>query len=1716
MPVPHTQNKHEKSKEMVQKTKRCGTRRRNRFLLLSTKENNNRTRPADENINVGTSQQNSDDHTTKNAKHSQKNSATSKRMVADINEDKTLLRPFNDNLNAKDIIINLKFPEKAKKCNKEKYICHCEEDCSSNSSKENSSNILGSSKDELEKINHQRKLIKHENAKANILQQQSPKLYYENPYELPFSNLFNYFPIQPYPEKMNIPPVPVLYGITPNVLSHMVGNEGKYVDVGIPFISFQDRPNYLFENNEDQPIIHKKPCICSPMITNSVESSMSVTNSPSTDYVDAITSRETINDLESNNPIGITEEDQEHSPKLTTEVSNVDASADSETETYLNLNYLTDATEENNTISPSNLNKVVQKSNDFTEQTERNLDDLSKLTTYSTDGVDISNIPFATYDVTNNGKFINKEECIKLFGRDVCVLSAISPKILAKQAQENNPNKYSAIRIPEYVTQISPRDDINHSDKLKATDPYFASKSSTNEINKSNVNVNEYLESTSIKSSADIDEASLREFHQYPESTKQISESDINYDKNTPFNTVKNTHTPIKKLMDPTIDETTTTGKSKLLGKSKSHKTKLLLNPNDEEIVKPTSSKKFLYSTPSYESNSDEEANNSKTNQQNQVTNIKSKSNTSQEETTIVISYDSKTDPKKQDRNYLKEPNANIYSKKKILQEHFEEETTTSSNFKTRDNFAEETKKEIIYGIKTSKTGEIPQEQSTTMQYFDDKKSNNSNNKESTSDNIKTTDSSTNKLPFCDNTLLLNSIRKVINDFTLDTRLTKDFDENILQTQGKNLLPEILQVPNLKDILSMPQIENTIVNKVKAVLSYVTAIPRKDFTNNWSHGVIKNTLHSMLDALSGHHKLSPMMLEEHQFKDGQWKINLVTLAPILDQKLSIATPKNLREIIKELLNSPAIASQIDQNVVRNIIVQSVKNNLSNDENDKIDDLIIHALNDILQMSKNSENIDALEESNEVISDQTDMDMTYTQEIPTNNYEIGRNVDNSILNSKQNVNVKKQDTKIDNKEIHTKDNQIAKTLENNTNILTTSEFPKLLQLYEKKEKEESTNEDKVKEGILKKIDEQDDAEKKIAESLQPKIIYHKAILQNNLSVLEPNSTGAGQYIKNHPSDKESNKETTTIMNILQETPNYVSDNKILENIVDTLNENTLTTTTNKIDPLIILERIKFNLPPIKYYSPEILKYATNRIDDKNVEITTAPTNFMQKPSSYYAQDDTLLQNTAETKEENETECLTTTGDNLISSTNREYKPTIISLTDNILEPQQQNLIKNNIIKIHEVTTEIQRTYAKTTYFKAGLSGDDSSRTNSPSLTGETTNIRINNDNENSNGNSDNDDNNLINKMNNNENIIKAKEVIISSSKSSAVNDIYSPQLFPSSIASNNISELQRSQLYYINDGVKLPLEIKRLEDGSYALSISKNVCEQILTRKCPCCVPLQGHIVRSLKNHQQEDMHAMTTGMEKKDQENILGSNGFQFQPLNTVTRRNALKTQNLKKEEEEKERINEHHLWKPNDDKFSMISMPVIDFAKKYNLSLDFNEERVLLHKTELQNKILNYNKSIVNSVEGFRHQSEEKNVNNYDNIKKNGLLGENSDAIDKFSDLINFRKKKNTPNMNFPVFPITQNIFNLEKNSKEFEVRKADTEKNQSKIDQELKLPEVENTNDVQNVNIVQKINSENQGNSVLKEINISEESKMSKEEEKWDKLLDTAEGNYHTLLEM
>ncbi|KAL6262541.1 hypothetical protein P5V15_005335 [Pogonomyrmex californicus] len=1654
--TPLSRNEHEKSKETVQKTKRCGMQsRKNKFLLLSTKEDIDRAifRNTDKNINLGIPKQNSNNIITKSARYSRENSAISNKMNAETYKDKILLQTLKDNLNADDITINLESQKQMKKCNTEKYICHCkEENCFSNSSEKNSSKMLGSSRiDKPERINQQR-LIKHGNIKSGILQQKSPKLYYENPYKSHVPNLVNYFLIQPYQEKMrNIHHVPILYRIPPNILPHMVGNS---------ISSFDDKSNYLIRNNahdEYPSVIRQNPCVCSPVTEkHRIESSSVSTTSSSTNYDDSIIARETENDIKSNNPIGSAEEDEKYFSILTTEVPNVGASVDLKTETNFHSNYLTtDESEESNTVNSFNLNEIIDKDlrEDFTEEkVETDQDNLPKLTSLA--DIDTSIAPSIIHSM-NDEKFINMEECIQLFGRDVCVLSATPPRMLAKQKQKDNSIKYSMITIPEYVTQPSRKETtlnaINYLNNLKTIDPFFT-ESSTSKIETSTVNLNEYFESTSTKISADVNKDSLRK------SIKQIYKPDVNYDKNKLFNFAENT--PIKKLKDQTVDETIYTDKNKLLGKSKSHTTKLLLNPNNEETA------------------SDEKVDNLKINHENCTTDINFTLNIPSEGETTVINDNSETEYNfnEKNRNYTKKSDTDINLKKEISQEYFKKETTTIS-FVPKTDY--ETRSDLI-GIEANiNSKEMNEGQTTTTQYFDDKISDISNKKDNISNLETIVDSSISKLPFCDNTLLLNSIRKVINDFALDARLakTQDLDENSLQMQGKNLLPEILQVPYMKNILMVPQIEKTIIEKVKDVLSYVTAIPRSDFTNDWSHGVIKNTLHSILEALSDfHHKLPPMTLEEHQFKDGQWRTNLVTLAPVVNQKLSTATPENLRESIKNLLSSSAIASQADQHIVRNMIVQSVKNSLANDKDEKIDDLITYALNDLLQSLKNSKDINILNDSNEYISDEEDTGMIFSQKIPMYDYEIGINTNDSILNSKDNLDVK-EDTKVDNKTMQITDYQETKTLENNVNVLITSESPYLSSLYKEKEEkiinkvvaktEENIRNQNLNE--MKKTNMQDDVEKKLA---APKIIYHKAILQNNPSMLATSELKSEneEYIKNHPIDNEAVKITPTTTNFMQETsPNYeqMSNGIILENVVEIkdskeehiLNEKTSTTSLDEIDPIIILERIKSNLPPTKYYSPEIIKYVTDHhTDDKNVEITTAPTNFIQEISSNYAQisDDLISKNIAETKDERgemESPLISTVG-NLISSTNieyRDYEPETISLIDkNNVKLPQQNFTENNVIKIHEVTTEVQRTYAKTTYFKTEPSTYDNSRINSSSLIYKITDIN-NNDNENKNSNSD----NIIgNRTNNSDNVAKAKERIVSSSKSS-VDDSYSSQSFPSSITSNDISELQKSRLYYINDDVKLPLEIRKLKDGSYALSISKNICEFILKRKCPCCVPLQGYIVQ-LKNQHEEINTMISTTMEKRNQEdmyeNDIKKDYRSIQPLNLIkssmiTKENDLTTQKLKEED-----TSTHNLWKRNmnDDNLAIISMPVVDFVKKYNLSLDFNEDE--------------------------HNQSEERTFNNYEKIGKDRLLDKDGNAVDEFQNLIKVREKKNSPTTSFPIFPITQKFFDLGKNFIEIRLRKANTEMNPFEIDQELKLGNVKTTNDVSNMNIVRKMNFKNQ----------------------------------------
>ncbi|KAL6446073.1 hypothetical protein ACFW04_001019 [Cataglyphis niger] len=1875
MPPSQTRNEYKNSKEIVQKTKRCGTLpRNNRFFSLSRKANFTRAemnaRSLDRNIKIPR-QNSSADTLVKNKIYLQENPVN--RMKTEKRKDNTFLRALRNNMNAENLILNLKPRGKTKKCNTGNCICYCkEENCFSKSSMTDSSEILITSrKDKPEKINQ--RPVKYENTKSNILQQISPKLYHKNLEDSRIPSLINSFPTRFYQGGIRgVPHASILYGKKPHILPYIVGNDKNFVNVGVPFTSFENRPNFSVKSKTDylskyHSINHPNLCSCPRIIDeNRVGSPMSITSS-ATSYADATTITQTESDLES---IEITEKDEKKIFKLTTETPNnyIDESINSETKTNLYPNYSNDVIEESSAIDFSSTEGI--KGNREEE--------FSELMPLFTNYIDRSRTPSIIYpSILHNDKLINMEECIKLFGRDVCVLSATSPEILAKQMQENNMNEYSTIKIPEYIIQMSTKEEatlnnVNYSDKLETINTYVQSNVESNE----HVDSNEHLESTNTELNFNTDEDSSQE------SIESTYESDDNYDENKLFNTKEDTRISINKLMNQITDKTMETAKNTLLEKSKSHTIESLSNSINKETVNPSLNEKYLYSTNSYEYSNDQETNNLKIDQQTLMTDINVNSwstfevlwNTLPKEETTTISYDFKTEYncEKENKNYLEESNINTYSGGEISQEQLKEKSTTVNhddlnigyNFKeevtnklnesklntfhekeipqgqseeittisydstaiynfeeseesvynlkklntdfdlekeileeqleekiipinsdsnTEYNFEETTENDLLDIRTTYFRDEILREQSV-MQHLEHEKTNYLNNEEDIINSPETLiDLSSKNHTIHDDNLLLNSIRKVINDFASNASLskTKTLDENILQIQGRSLLPEILQVPNLERILSIPQIENTIVAKVKDLLSDIIVISEKNFTNDWSHDAIKNSFRGILQTLSTdfHQKLPPMTVKEHQFKDGQWTINSITLAPVPDSELSIANPENLEKSIRKLLNFSIIASQADQYIIQNMIVQSVKNSLTKDEHEEIDNSIIHMLNNILQTLKNSEEADVLKKNNRLVGNKKDVNLTFSQEISASNYEEEINIGNSILIDKQNIDIEK-DTKIDNEKMQR--TSYSKALENNASMII-SNLPHSTEY----EKDKSTDEEtpkktnilmskigkNVKNQTSNKIQKIDNEVKKLVELLKI-VTYNKAISQNNLSISEIsesklieteelNKTEKGifseantissivaknfnetekdiisltpiikninvnddnnkspvdyysledqtvKYIKNDHINDESIQVTTISTNFVQQiSPNYaqISNginsenmeevigketeyilnrnilNKLPDNLISSTNikyrNENVASSTDEIDPAIILERIEHNLLPIKYYSPEILKYIKSHYNaDASVEVSTALTSFMQETSSDYAQisDDLISQNVASAKDaEDEIESIlndktSTTSADVISSLNVDYgnhKSEITPSTDtNILDLQQQNFMtQNNIIaKIHEATTEVQRTYAKTTYFEVKPSIDGSPKFSSSSSTYKAHANK--NDDKNKNSNNNNSDN-LIGKMFNFDITTETNKGIIPFSKSCCLGDIY-PLQFPLLIASDN-SELEKSKLYYISEGMKLPLEIRKLKDGFYELSIVKNICEQILERKCSCCMPLQGHVILSCnKNQNEENIHIMTSSQENMYVKNVKKDYYSTESPsiMITVMRgKDILRMQ--KSEEEEKEDKEEEE---------EEMSAPY--------------------HETGSHDIIQNYDKSLIKSVRKFEYdQLEKKNLNDNFEIKKAEFVNENKDATDKLQNLVNFRERKDTMSTSFSKSPIFRDFYELE--SSIVKSWKKNAKANQFEITEDLH--ELETEKNIHNINTEQKINSKNKTkNPIFKRINNSKQDTEIKNEE-------------------
>uniref|UniRef100_A0A0C9RED1 GlgB protein n=1 Tax=Fopius arisanus TaxID=64838 RepID=A0A0C9RED1_9HYME len=131
-------------------------------------------------------------------------------------------------------------------------------------------------------------------------------------------------------------------------------------------------------------------------------------------------------------------------------------------------------------------------------------------------------------------------------------------------------------------------------------------------------------------------------------------------------------------------------------------------------------------------------------------------------------------------------------------------------------------------------------------------------------------------------------------------------------------------------------------------------------------------------------------------------------------------------------------------------------------------------------------------------------------------------------------------------------------------------------------------------------------------------------------------------------------------------------------------------------------------------------------------------------------------------------------------------------------------------------------------------------------------------------------------------------------------------FPNSDNIDCVKDLEGAQLFYIGDGVRLPLTIKKMPDGSLALMLSDKICESFISKNCPCYIPTLGHVVQQ-------------SNAEVKESRSWKGihSRGIRSTTINdNDTTEKSMAGENAPE----------------------MTVMPVEKFAKKYNLTLNLGD----------------------------------------------------------------------------------------------------------------------------------------------------------------------------------
>ncbi|XP_033308203.1 probable WRKY transcription factor protein 1 [Bombus bifarius] len=565
------------------------------------------------------------------------------------------------------------------------------------------------------------------------------------------------------------------------------------------------------------------------------------------------------------------------------------------------------------------------------------------------------------------------------------------------------------------------------------------------------------------------------------------------------------------------------------------------------------------------------------------------------------------------------------------------------------------------------------------------------------------------QLPFCDNTLLQKSIKTVINSFATGDSSEMDGNENeetVGSAKGEDLLPEIVQVPNLKSILSMPSIENTVLDKIKNLLSKVTGTDRKMFDSDWATNVIKNNLrHTLSAAPSSKAEFPPMTVEEHQFKNGKWVTNLVTLEPSNEEDHAQTNLQKLQAHVKNLLRDPAVGLQAAKNpAVQNMIVQSIRRsfkpkNVTDDEN----------FDSIIQSTLNNE-VSIMEMENE--------DMPTTKDIPESTTFDISNIDMNKL-----LDIAKSEVDVDDKK-------------ESESTLQSSIYEKGIENQETPSSMESSDKEMIGEAM-------------------------------NFGTEDATSYPITEIDQSAEESSQQN-----------ETPNNAEETEIEE----------FETTT--------LEEI-----------PEVATYNSISTENWNVAATLG------------------------------------TQDKSLSTETEDYTP--VEYDSPSMNPAENaDVMHREAAESTERSMELENKSSTT-----ALYDDDATSANDFTYyLGKITKKNENN--------------------------------------------------------ADDVQSLQNSELFYIGDGVKLPLEIRKLHDGSYALSISRKICEQLLNKECPCCVPKNGNVLRTVKRNLETENADRTDGR---------------------IFKRESMKSVSL----------NERERCDSADDSLQIFSMPVETFARRYNLSLN-------------------------------------------------------------------------------------------------------------------------------------------------------------------------------------